>query len=97
MTELIAVPKANEWGRLKALVLDSVSSPITLLMSIVLVGEGYLTVFQFLQPMIGNRHSVGITTEVIEDAVRATEWRFGIDHPVGVVERRQIAGKALGI
>src|SRR5215472_16763689 len=29
MTELIAVPKANEWTRLKALVLDSVSSPIT--------------------------------------------------------------------
>jgi len=29
MTELIVVPKANEWSRLKALVLDSVSSPIT--------------------------------------------------------------------
>jgi len=29
MTELITVPKPNEWGRLKALVLDSVSSPIT--------------------------------------------------------------------
>ena len=29
MTELITVPKANEWTRLKALVLDSVSSPIT--------------------------------------------------------------------
>ena len=29
MTELIAVPKPNEWTRLKALVLDSVSFPIT--------------------------------------------------------------------
>src|SRR5215472_15986291 len=29
MTELITVPKPNEWTRLKALVLDSVSSPIT--------------------------------------------------------------------
>src|SRR3974390_2196807 len=29
MTELIAVPKAHEWSRLKALVLDSVSPPIT--------------------------------------------------------------------
>jgi len=29
MTELITVPKPNEWSRLKALVLDSVSSPIT--------------------------------------------------------------------
>jgi hypothetical protein len=29
MTELIAVPKADEWSRLKGLVLDSVSSPIT--------------------------------------------------------------------
>jgi integrase len=29
MTDLIAVPQANQWSRLKALVLDSVSSPIT--------------------------------------------------------------------
>jgi hypothetical protein len=29
MTELIAVPQTNQWSRLKALVLDSVSSPVT--------------------------------------------------------------------
>jgi site-specific recombinase XerD len=29
MTELITIPKPSEWSRLKALVLDSVSSPIT--------------------------------------------------------------------
>ena len=29
MTDLIVVPKAAEWHRLKAPVLDSVSSPIT--------------------------------------------------------------------
>jgi len=29
MTDLIRVPQADQWGRLKALVLDSVSSPIT--------------------------------------------------------------------
>ena len=29
MTDLIVVPKPNEWLRLKSLVLDSVSSPIT--------------------------------------------------------------------
>src|SRR3954471_12835995 len=29
MTDLIAVPQATQWPRLKALVLDSVSSPIT--------------------------------------------------------------------
>jgi predicted phosphoadenosine phosphosulfate sulfurtransferase len=29
MTDLIVVPKTTEWQRLKALVLDSVSSPIT--------------------------------------------------------------------
>jgi hypothetical protein len=29
MTELIAVPQVDQWSRLKALVLDSVSSPIT--------------------------------------------------------------------
>jgi hypothetical protein len=29
MTDLIVVPQPNQWTRLKALVLDSVSSPIT--------------------------------------------------------------------
>ena len=29
MTDLIVVPQATQWQRLKALVLDSVSSPIT--------------------------------------------------------------------
>jgi hypothetical protein len=29
MTELIAVPQVDQWSRLKALVLGSVSSPIT--------------------------------------------------------------------
>ena len=29
MTDLIVVPQNNEWYKLKALVLDSVSSPIT--------------------------------------------------------------------
>ena len=29
MTDLIVVPQTNQWQRLKALVLDSVSSPIT--------------------------------------------------------------------
>jgi len=29
MTDLIVVPQTTEWHRLKALVLDSVSSPIT--------------------------------------------------------------------
>ncbi|HEY9140019.1 MAG TPA: hypothetical protein VIN93_03960 [Bryobacteraceae bacterium] len=29
MTDLIVVPQTNQWHKLKALVLDSVSSPIT--------------------------------------------------------------------
>jgi hypothetical protein len=29
MTDLIVVPQMNEWRRLKSLVLDGVSSPIT--------------------------------------------------------------------
>src|SRR5438045_8963635 len=29
MTDLVAVPRTNQWGKLKTLVLDSVSSPVT--------------------------------------------------------------------
>src|SRR6516225_1073917 len=70
---------------------------LPLLVLIVLVGEGYLTVFKFLQPVVGDCHPVGITTQVIEDSIRATEWRLGIDHPVTVLQGCHIAGKALRI
>ena len=61
---------------------------LPLLMFIVLVGEGYVTVFPVLQPVIGDGHPMGVTTQIIEDLVRATEWRLGVDDPVTIPQRR---------
>ncbi len=43
---------------------------LPLFVLIVLVGEGYLTVFPFLQAVVGDSHPVGITAQIIEDSVR---------------------------
>ena len=39
------------------------------------------------QPMIADRHAMGIAPEVAQDGGRATEGRLGVDDPVGLEER----------
>ena len=54
MTELIVVEKLAEWKRLKALVLDSVSSPITIELLQKLRAERLLLLFCLLENGPGN-------------------------------------------
>ena len=68
-----------------------------LLVFIVLVGEADLSVFEFFQPVVGDGDTMGIAAQIIEDPIRAAEWRLGVDHPFTVMERRQIPGEAFGI
>ena len=68
-----------------------------LLVFIVLVGEADLPVLEFFQPVVRDGDTMSIAAQIIEDAVRAAEWRLGIDHPFTVMERRQIPVEALGI
>ena len=70
---------------------------VPLLVFIVLIGEGDLPVLEFFQPVVGDGDTMGIAAQVIEDSVRAAEWRLGVDHPFPVMERRQIAGETFGI
>ena len=39
------------------------------------------------QPMIADRHPMGIAPEIAQDGRCATEGRLGVDHPVGLEER----------
>jgi hypothetical protein len=39
------------------------------------------------QPVIADRHAVGVATEIPQDSGRAAEGRLGVDHPVGLEER----------
>src|SRR5712691_9673203 len=40
---------------------------------------------------------MSVAADLIEDAIGTAEWRFRVDYPFTVMERRQIAGEALGI
>jgi hypothetical protein len=48
---------------------------------VVLVGERNRATVQSLQSLIGDGDAVGISTEVIEYTLGATEGRLGVDHP----------------
>jgi len=44
--------------------------------------EGDLSVGKGNQAVIGNRHSMGVATEILEHVFRTTKGRFRINHPV---------------
>ena len=64
---------------------------------IVLVGESYLPVFQFDQAIVGNRDSMSIASQVIQNALRTAEWRLGVNDPFDLGKFCQILGELFGI
>ena len=64
-------------------------------MPAILPAKGDLTVIGADQPMVGNDHAMGITAQVLQDLLGATEGGLGIDDPVGVAQRREVLGKGL--
>ena len=57
--------------------------------SIVLPSEGDAFAVECEEPMIGDGDPVRISAEIAQDLLRATEGRFGIDHPVLTVQPSQ--------
>lgn len=42
------------------------------------------------QSIVGDGHAVRVATHVVEHLLRAAEWRFGVDHPLGLTRGRQV-------
>src|SRR2546423_13232157 len=88
MTDLIVVPQATQWQRLKALVLDSVSSPIT--RRVYNLGLDEFIAWFMLEPR------AGFTKATV------SAWRVALGLPglgsvsinCGVTARRKLAGQA---
>jgi hypothetical protein len=55
-------------------------------MGVVLGGEGHVVAIEGEQPVIADRHAVGVATEIPQDSGRPAEGRLGVDHPVGLEE-----------
>ncbi len=56
-------------------------------MGVVLVGKGHVLAVEGEQPVIADRHAMGVAPEIAQDGGRATEGRLGVDDPVGLEER----------
>ena len=49
---------------------------------IVLPAEAHLVVVDTEEPVVGERHTVGVAAEVLQDLCGAGERRLGVDNPV---------------
>ena len=54
---------------------------------VVLVGKGDVVAVEGEEPVIADRHTMGVAPEVAQDGGCAAEGRLGVDDPVGLEER----------
>ena len=58
---------------------------------VILPAEADLSTVHGHQPIVGDGNPVGISPNIIEDLSRPGERPLGIDHPLGLPDRRQVA------
>jgi hypothetical protein len=63
--------------------------PLTIAPLIVFPSERYLTVLQNDQAPLGDGHTMGVARQILEALVRPCQWRFGIDDPLHLPQRRK--------
>ena len=63
--------------------------PLLAFGSLVLPAKSDFAIRKAHNPVVGNRHPVGIAGQLMQDMLRPTEGPLGIDHPVLPVERAQ--------
>jgi hypothetical protein len=51
-------------------------------MGVVLPSKADAAVVHRQEAMIGNGHTMGVASQVLEDVIRAAERLFGVDHPI---------------
>jgi hypothetical protein len=67
------------------------------LVAIVLPPEAYLAILDIDDPVVGDCHSVCVASDIFQNLLSACEGRLGIDHPVDLAGRIQIAPECDGI
>ena len=55
----------------------------------VLVAKGHLAVFEGEQPLVGDRHAMRRTGQILQDMLWGAERLLRVDHPLGRVEAGQ--------
>src|SRR5579884_420371 len=70
---------------------------LLIVVTIVTPAEFYVAIFDIHEPMIGDGHTVGVTTDVIHDLLGTAERRFGVNNPFRSPRLSEITGKGLRI
>jgi hypothetical protein len=50
--------------------------------AIVLPAKAHVTVLERNQALVGDRDAMGIARQVLQDLLRSTKGRFGVNHPI---------------
>src|SRR6266481_2851723 len=70
---------------------------LLIVVAIVTPAEFHVAIFDIHEPMIGDGHTVSVTTDVIHDLLGTAERRFGVNNPFRSPRLSEIAGKGLRI
>ena len=66
---------------------------LLLLVSVVFPLEGNLTIFQCQQTPIRDSYAMSVASQILQHLLRAAKGGLGVNHPVGIFQRRQITGE----
>jgi hypothetical protein len=51
--------------------------------------ESHLAVLHFQQASVRNGDAMGVASEVLDDVLRTSKWRFGVDNPMQTAQSNQ--------
>jgi hypothetical protein len=68
---------------------------LPMLLAPVAIGEANVAVADIDEPVVGNRHAVRVTAEILQDLCGASPRRLGVDDPLVSIELLQVGGEAL--
>jgi len=69
---------------------------LTRVVAVILPVKTDLAIDAIDQTLIGNSHPMRITAQILKDLLRAAKRWLGVNHPVDLSYRSQIAGKGIG-
>ena len=70
--------------------------PLLVLMGRVAPAEANSSLCQGDQPVIGNRHSMGVAAQIAQRVFGSAKRAFAIDHPIGAEQRTEPGGERWG-
>src|ERR1700680_762557 len=69
--------------------------PAPVVMGVVLPTECHVCVVQVDDPVVGDRHSMGVASQILQHMFQPAKRRLGVDHPILATQRAQETSERL--